>query len=70
MDEKTEAEKHTNNKFRIGGPDELLVVLWARGDDPEDIAERYKLSLAEVEEAIRQHGHKYKRRPSSRLRRT
>jgi hypothetical protein len=53
-------------KFRIGGPDEALVLLWARGDDPEDIAERFKLSLAEVEEAIRRHGHKYKRRPSTR----
>jgi hypothetical protein len=53
-------------KFRIGGPDEALVLLWARGDEPEEIAKRFKLSLAEVEEAIRRHGHKHKRRPSTR----
>jgi hypothetical protein len=53
-------------KFRIGGPDEALVLLWARGDEPEEIAKRFKLSLAEVEEAIQRHGHKHKRRPSTR----
>jgi hypothetical protein len=70
MAEKDEAKQHTKPQFRIGGPDEALVLLWARGDDPEDIAERFKISLAEVEEAIGRHGHKYKRRSSRRPRRT
>ena len=70
MAEKDEAKGDTKHEFRIGGPDEALVLLWARGDDPADIAERFKLSLAEVQEAIRRHGHKYKRRSSPRPRRT
>jgi hypothetical protein len=53
-------------KFRIGGPDEALVLLWARGDEPEDIAAKFKIPVAEVEEAIQRHGHKYNRRPSPR----
>jgi hypothetical protein len=68
MEEKNEKQGHTERKFRIGGPDEALVVLWARGDDPKDIADRFKLSVAEVEEAIQRHGHKYKRRSSARPR--
>jgi hypothetical protein len=51
-------------KFRIGGRDELLVVLWARGDEPEDIAAKFSIPLAEVEDAIQRLGHRYKRRPS------
>ncbi|CAN5488905.1 hypothetical protein BH11PSE4_BH11PSE4_04220 [soil metagenome] len=47
--------------FRFGGPDEHLVILWARGDEPHDIAERFKIDVARVEAAIEQHGHKYKR---------
>lgn len=62
MEEKNKEQPHTERKFHIGGPDEALVLLWARGDDPKDIADRFKLNLAEVEEAIRRHGHKYKRR--------
>lgn len=65
MEEKDGEPRHTERKFRIGGPDEALVLLWARGDDPKDIADRLKLSLAEVEEAIRRHGH---RRSSARPR--
>lgn len=61
MEKKDGAKRRTKPEFRIGGPDEALVLLWARGDDPEDIAKRFKLSLAEVEEATRRHGHKYKR---------
>jgi hypothetical protein len=59
----------SEKKFTIGGPDEALVVLWARGDEPADIADRFKLSLAQVEEAIKRHGHKYKRRSQNRTRR-
>ncbi len=62
MEERDETKEHTKPKFRIGGPDEALVVLWARGDEPEDIAKKFKLSLAEVEDAIRRHGHNYNRR--------
>ena len=68
MDGKNKANGHIKYSFRIGGPDEALALLWARGDDPEDIAKKFKLSLAEVEEAIRQHGHKYKRRSPRRRR--
>lgn len=68
MEEKDKPEGSDRPRFRIGGPDELLVLLWARGDDPEDIAERFKVSLADVEDAIRRHGHRYKRRRSRRSR--
>lgn len=68
MEEKDEAQAPSKPKFRIGGPDEALVVLWARGDHPEDIAKRFNLSLTVVQEAIRQHGHKFKRRQSRRRR--
>lgn len=61
MEENNAAKRHPEPKFRIGGPDEVLVLLWARGDDPKDIAKKYDLSLAEVEVAIQRHGHKYKR---------
>ncbi|WP_019199704.1 hypothetical protein [Afipia birgiae] len=61
MEKKDETKEHAKPKFRIGEPDELLALLWARGDDPEDIAKKFKLSLTEVEEAIRRHGHNYKR---------
>jgi hypothetical protein len=30
MAEKDEAKGHTKREFRIGSPDEALVVLWAR----------------------------------------
>lgn len=61
MEDNDATKRHTKPSFQIGGPGEMLALLWARGDDPEDIAKTYKLSLTEVEEAIRQHGHKYKR---------
>lgn len=40
-------------QFRVGVPDEALAVLWGRGDEPEEIAARFKITLAVVEEAIR-----------------
>ncbi|MGY3602768.1 MULTISPECIES: hypothetical protein [unclassified Bradyrhizobium] len=33
MEEKDKPQGHNKPRFRIGGPDELLVLLWARGDD-------------------------------------
>jgi hypothetical protein len=54
--------------FRVLGPDEVLVLLWSRGDEPEDIARRLSLDLAVVQEAIAKHGHKHKRRTLRRRR--
>jgi hypothetical protein len=54
--------------FHVGGPDEALVILWARGDEPEDIARRFSLDLAVVQEAIAKHGHKHKRKKLRRRR--
>jgi len=68
MEQQDKPKGSNGPRFRIGGPDEALVLLWARGDDPEDIAKSFKLSLAEVEGAIRRHGHQYKRRRSRRSR--
>jgi hypothetical protein len=56
-------------QFRVGGPDEALALLWGRGDEPEEIAARFNISLAVVEEAIRLHGYKYPKRPKRRRRR-
>jgi hypothetical protein len=66
---KDEAPVLSKPKFRIGGPDEALVILWARGDEPEEIAARFNIPLGRVEDAIRQHGHEYKRRRTRRPRR-
>lgn len=65
-----EEKDNESNKarFRIGGPDELMVLLWARGDEPKDIAEKFKVSLTDVEDAISRHGHQYKRRRPRRSR--
>jgi hypothetical protein len=68
MEENDKPEGSDRPRFRIGGPDELLVLLWARGDDPKDIAEKFKVSLTDVEDAIRRHGHQYKRRRPRRSR--
>jgi hypothetical protein len=40
-------------KFRIGGPDELIFLMYERGDTPQTICERYGLSIDEVEAAIK-----------------
>jgi len=51
-------------------PATALALLWGvRGDEPEEIAARFRISVAEVEEAILQHGHKYPKRPKRRRRR-
>jgi uncharacterized protein (DUF433 family) len=68
MEVKDVATKQTP-RFRIGGPDEALALLWGRGDEPEEIAARFKISLAVVEEAIRLHGDNYPKRPKRRRRR-
>ena len=68
MEEKNETIRPTR-QFRVGGPDEALALLWGRGDEPEEIAARFKISLDVVEEAIRLHGHKYPKRPKRRRRR-
>lgn len=49
-------------------PGEALALLWGRGDEPDEIAGRFRISLATVEEAIRLHGHKYPKRPKRRRR--
>lgn len=54
--------------FRVGGPDEALVILWARGDEPEDIARRFSIDVAIVQAAIDKHGHKHKRKKLRRRR--
>jgi hypothetical protein len=51
-------------------PATALALLWGRGDEPDEIAARFRISLATVEEAIRWHGHNYPRRPKRRRRRT
>jgi len=51
-------------------PATALALLWGRGDEPDEIASRFRISLATVEEAIRLHGHNYPRRPKRRRRRT
>ena len=38
--------------FRIGGPDEALHLLYERGDSVEQISERFRLTIEEVEAAI------------------
>lgn len=50
-------------------PATALALLWGRGDEPDEIAARFRISLAEVEDAIRLHGHKYPKRPKRRRRR-
>jgi len=42
MDEKSKQPR----LYRVGGPDEALALLWGRGDEPEDIAARFKIDLA------------------------
>ena len=49
MEEKNEAIQQTP-QFRVGGPDEALALLWGRGDEPEEIAARFKISLDVVED--------------------
>jgi hypothetical protein len=68
MEEKDVAIRRPQ-QFRVGGPDEALALLWGRGDEPADIAARFKISLDVVEEAIRLHGHNYPKRPKRRRRR-
>lgn len=50
-------------------PPAALALLWGRGDEPDEIAARFRISLAEVEDAIRLYGHKYPKRPKRRRRR-
>ena len=50
-------------------PATALALLWGRGDEPDEIAARFRISLAEVEDAIRLHGHNYPKRPRRRRRR-
>lgn len=50
-------------------PSTALALLWGRGDEPDEIAARFRISLAEVEDAIRLHGHNYPKRPKRRRRR-
>lgn len=50
-------------------PATALALLWGRGDEPGEIAARFRISLAEVEDAIRLHGHNYPKRPKRRRRR-
>lgn len=52
MGEKIEAREHIKRNFRIGGRAELIVLLHERGSSSQEIAERYGLSLSEVEQAI------------------
>lgn len=68
MEEKNEAIRQTPH-FRVGGPDEALALLWGRGDEPEEIAARFKISLDVVEKAIQLYGHNYPKRPKRRRRR-
>jgi hypothetical protein len=68
MEEKNEAVKQAP-QFRVGGPDEALALLWGRGDEPEEIAARFKIDLDVVKKAILQHGHNYPKRPKRRQRR-
>jgi hypothetical protein len=56
-------------QFRVGGSDEALALLWGRGDEPEEIAARFKISLDVVEKAIQLYGHNYPKRPKRRRRR-
>ncbi len=65
MEEKNEQTP----QFRVGCPDEALALLWGRGDEPEEIAARFKISLDVVNKAIQLHGHKYPKRPKRRRRR-
>jgi hypothetical protein len=51
-------------------PTTALALLWGRGDEPDEIAARFRISLATVEDAIRLHGHSYPWRPKRRRRRT
>jgi hypothetical protein len=67
MGQDNEANK-TSTQFRVEGPDSALALLWGRGDEPEEIAAHFKISLAEVQDAIRLHGHKYPHRPKRRRR--
>jgi hypothetical protein len=68
MEEQNEAIRQTP-QFRVGGPDEALALLWGRGDEPEEIAARFKISLDVVEKAIQLYGHNYPKRPKRRRRR-
>lgn len=65
MEEKNEAIRQPP-QFRVGVPDEALALLWGRGDEPEEIAARFKISLDVVEKAIRLYGHNYPKRPKRR----
>lgn len=69
-EEMKEADKvgTPTRRFRIGGSDEALVILWARGDEPEDIARRFSIDVAVVQAAIDKHGHKHKRKKLRRRR--
>lgn len=47
-------------------PAEALALLWGRGDEPDEIGKRCRISLATAEEAILLHGHNYPKRPKRR----
>jgi len=51
-------------------PLDAIALLWGRGDEPAEIAHRCGISLATIEEAIRQYGHRYPKRPKRRSRRS
>jgi hypothetical protein len=60
MDQSSKSENQ-KNKFRIGGREEVIAILYDRGDSARMIAERYELSLSIVENAIKRCSHRYKR---------
>jgi len=44
--------QEAGGKFRIGARDDVIFILYQRGDSPRTISERYGLSIEEVQAAI------------------
>lgn len=47
-----DSDKRAPAKFRIGGPDETVYLLYRRGDTCQEISARFGLSVDEVSAAI------------------